>query len=168
MIATGDAPVARAPPAVTVRFDRQVLPWIALVAAVAAGLYLFSGVLMPFVAGIALGYLLDPLANRLEKMGVNRLGAALIILAAFVVVLTVLLLIFVPILGRQLSALTGSLPQLIGKLQALASTGGDRLTASWVGELLAKAGIGPGQARATCNPRSRIPSAMPRAGQSDP
>ena len=145
VIVPGEAVAATAPPAVTVRFDRQVLPWILVIAGVGLSLYLFSGVLMPFVAGIALGYLLDPLANRLEKMGVNRLGAALIILAAFVVVLIVLLLIFVPILGRQLTALAGSLPQLVAKLQALASTGGDRLTASWVGELLAKAGIGAGQ-----------------------
>lgn len=135
-----------APPAaaVTVRFDRQVLPWVLAVVFVAASLYLFSGVLMPFVAGIALGYLLDPLANRLEKLGVNRLGAALIILAAFVVVLGVLLLIFVPILGRQLTALAGSLPELIHKLQLLASTSGDRLTSSWVGEWLNKAGINVG------------------------
>ncbi|MFO4987271.1 hypothetical protein RCK87_26365, partial [Salmonella enterica subsp. enterica serovar 1,4,[5],12:i:-] len=54
--------------AVTVRFDRQVLPWILLAVFLAGCLYLFSGVLMPFVAGIALGYLLDPLANRLEKL----------------------------------------------------------------------------------------------------
>ena len=132
---------ATAPSAVTIRFDRQVLPWILLVAALAISLYLFSGVLMPFVAGIALGYLLDPLANRLERLGVNRLGAALIILAGFVLVLTVLLLIFVPILGRQLSAFAGSLPQLIVKLQALASSSGDRLTGSWVGSLLNKLGL---------------------------
>lgn len=138
------APAAAA--AVTVRFDRQVLPWILLAVFLAGCLYLFSGVLMPFVAGIALGYLLDPLANRLEKLGVNRLGAALIILAAFIIVLGVLLLIFVPILGRQLTALAGSLPDLVHKLQVLASTSGDRLTSSWIGEWLNKAGINVGTA----------------------
>ena len=132
--------------AVTVRFDRQVLPWILLAVFLAGCLYLFSGVLMPFVAGIALGYLLDPLANRLEKLGVNRLGAALIILAAFVIVLGVLLLIFVPILGRQLTALAGSLPELVHKLQVLATTSGEHLTSSWVGEWLNKAGINVGTA----------------------
>ena len=154
-------PAPAQPTAVTVRFDRQVLPWILLVCAIAASLYLFSGVLMPFVAGIALGYLLDPLANRLEKMGVNRLGAALIILAAFVLVLGVLLLIFVPILGRQLTALAGSLPELAAKLQSLASTGGDRLTASWLGELLNKAGIGVGSG--TSDLQSTIQDSMGQA-----
>lgn len=144
MTAKRSAAVVTAAPAVTLPFDRQVLPWVLLVGAIALSLYLFSGVLMPFVAGIALGYLLDPLAGRLEKLGVNRLGAALIILAGFIAFLVVVLLIFVPVLGRQLAALAGALPQLIAKLQALASNGGDRLTESWVGELLNKAGIGVG------------------------
>ena len=139
-----DAPHVAAPAAVTIRFDRQVLPWVLLAAAVAASLYLFSGVLMPFVAGIALGYLLDPLADRLEKMGVNRLGAALIILAGFVAVLVVLLLIFVPVLGRQLTAFIGAFPALVGKLQTLASSGGERLTDSWIGTLLNKLGLSVG------------------------
>lgn len=133
---------AQASPAVAVRFDRQVLLWALIAGAVGLSLYLFSGVLMPFVAGIALGYLLDPLAGRLQQLGVNRLGAALIILAVFILALLVLALIFVPILGRQITSLAGSLPQLAVKLQALASTGGDKLTASWVGELLDKAGLG--------------------------
>ena len=143
-VSVDGTPVAVAPPAVTIRFDRQVLPWVLLVGAAAASLYLFSGVLMPFVAGIALGYLLDPLANRLERMGVNRLGAALIILFGFVALLAVLLLVFVPIFGRQLTAFVSSLPQLVAKLQALASSSGDRLTDSWLGGLLNKLGLGVG------------------------
>lgn len=141
VVATVREPATPPPSAVTIRFDRQVLPWVLIAATVAASLYLFSGVMMPFAAGIALGYLLDPLATRLERLGMNRLAAALIILAAFVVILSVLLLIFVPILGRQFTALAGSLPQLIAKLQSLASSGGDRITASWVGELLTKMGV---------------------------
>lgn len=129
-------------PALTIRFDRQVLPWVLLIAVIAACLYLFSGVLMPFVAGIALGYLLDPLAGRLQRLGLNRLGAALIILAGFVAVLAVALLVFVPILGRQLAAFAESLPHLLAKLQALASTGGETLTTSWLGQMLDKLGIG--------------------------
>ncbi len=133
-----------APAAVSVRLDRQILIWVFLAAGLAVCLYLFSGVMMPFVAGIALGYLLDPLADRLEKIGVNRLGAALIILAGFVLVLVVLLLIFVPVLGKQLSAFISALPALGAKLQSLASSGGERLTDSWIGSILTKLGVAPG------------------------
>ena len=43
-------------------------------------LWLLSDVLLPFVAGMALAYLLDPLADRLERLGVNRGGLALLII----------------------------------------------------------------------------------------
>jgi predicted PurR-regulated permease PerM len=139
---TAPEPRPQPPPAgVTIRFDRQVMPWILLVIVVAATLYLFSGVLMPFVAGIALGYLLDPLAKWLDRLGLGRLGASLLILASFTVIIAILLVVFVPILGRQLAAFSESLPALVAKLQALASTGGDRLTDSWFGQLLEKFGI---------------------------
>ena len=38
-----------------------------------------SSVLLPFEAGLVLGNLLDPLAERLERLGVNRLGATLVL-----------------------------------------------------------------------------------------
>ena len=60
---------------------------IGLAAVVAFGLvvYLLREVMLPFVAGIALAYLLDPLADRLERLGLGRLAASLMILALFVV-----------------------------------------------------------------------------------
>ncbi|HEC14382.1 MAG TPA: AI-2E family transporter, partial [Rhodospirillales bacterium] len=64
--------------------ERQILFWLALIAAFVAVLSLLSGVLMPFVAGMAVAYFFDPLADKLEKMGASRtLAATLIILAFF-------------------------------------------------------------------------------------
>ena len=62
---------------------------IGLAAFVALGLviYLLREVMLPFVAGITLAYLLDPLADRLERLGLGRLAASLLILALFVVAL---------------------------------------------------------------------------------
>ena len=40
-------------------------------------LWLLSDILLPFVAGMAIAYLLDPLTDRLEALGINRLAAAL-------------------------------------------------------------------------------------------
>ena len=59
----------------------DIAPFAAALAAAALFLSLFSSVLMPFAAGIALGYLLDPVAEKLQRVGFNRLGAALFILA---------------------------------------------------------------------------------------
>ncbi len=127
------------------QFLRQVAPWALAILFIALFLYIFSGVLMPFVAGIALGYLLDPVAGKLERVGFNRLGAALFILAIFIIVLIAALVLVAPVLGHQLSGFVDSLPSTIVRLQALLSDeSGKFLNSSWVGEFAAKFGIGSG------------------------
>ena len=54
----------------------------------------------PFAAGIALGYLLDPVVCKLEKLGLNRLGAALLILVVFASAFVVILIVVAPILEQ--------------------------------------------------------------------
>src|SRR4051812_48868178 len=61
--------------------QRQIGFWLAAVAVVALGLYILREVLLPFVAGMALAYMLDPVADRLERLGLGRLGATILILA---------------------------------------------------------------------------------------
>jgi predicted PurR-regulated permease PerM len=101
-------------------FGRRVAFWLGALAGLLAFLWLFSGVLLPFVAGIALAYLLDPLADRLERLGLPRAVAAGTIVLALVVGLILLLILVVPLLGAQLSALAERLPGLVARLQALA------------------------------------------------
>ena len=43
-------------------FERQVTFWLAALFVLVALLWLFSGILLPFVAGMVLAYLLDPVA----------------------------------------------------------------------------------------------------------
>ena len=56
---------------------RQMWFWVLTVVVGAVALWLLREILLPFVAGMALAYLLDPLANRLERIGINRLAATL-------------------------------------------------------------------------------------------
>ncbi len=120
-------------------------PWAIAILAVALFLYLFSGVLMPFAAGIALGYLLDPVAEKLERLGFNRLGAALFILAVSVILIVLALVLIGPILGHQLSAFVENLPRIVLRLQALVSDWSSRiLETSWGSEVAAKLGLGSG------------------------
>ena len=67
--------------------QRQILIWAAVLAALLYALYLLGSIVAPFAAGLALGYLLDPVVVRLERLGLNRLAASLLILAIFVAVL---------------------------------------------------------------------------------
>ena len=99
--------------------SRQMTFWIVAIVVVVGGLWLLREILLPFVAGMALAYLLDPLANRIERLGISRLAAALLIVVTFTLALLVLAVLVVPILGGQLSALIDRLPDYAGRLQAL-------------------------------------------------
>jgi predicted PurR-regulated permease PerM len=66
--------------------------WIATCAVIAA-VVLLREILLPFVAGMVLAYLFNPLANRLERFGLSRLLAALAIIGAFIVGWVALLLL---------------------------------------------------------------------------
>lgn len=89
---------------------RPVWFWLTVLGAVFVAFYLFRAVLLPFVAGAAIAYFLDPLTDRLERLRLPRaLAAILVILLFFALALTVLLL-FVPLLQKQIGLLFQNLP----------------------------------------------------------
>ena len=83
-------------------------------------LWLLSEILLPFVAGLAIAYLLNPLVDRIERVGINRLVAALSIIALAVLAFVVLILLVAPILGGQLSSFIDNIPGYVTKLQTAA------------------------------------------------
>jgi predicted PurR-regulated permease PerM len=107
--------------------QRQVAFWLGALVLTVLALYLLRDILLPFVAGLALAYLLDPLADRFEKMGLGRLGATLLILVLFVLVFVLVLVLVVPLLFHQLQAFIDRLPQYVARLQALAVERGGTL-----------------------------------------
>lgn len=84
-------------------------------------LWLLSEIMLPFVAGLAIAYLLTPLTDRLERLGVSRLAAALLIITIVVLALIYLILLVAPILAGQLLSFFESVPGYITKLQSLLS-----------------------------------------------
>ena len=64
---------------------------------------------------------LDPLADRLERLGLNRLMATLVILALFIVVVVVLIYLAAPFLIEELVAFIERSPAYVKQLQALAT-----------------------------------------------
>lgn len=101
--------------------ERQLRFWLGAFALLVGFLWLFSGVLLPFVVGIALAYLLDPAADRLERLGLPRSVAALSIVLGLVVLLLLALILVVPLLGEQFSTFVDELPNLVNRLRALAA-----------------------------------------------
>jgi predicted PurR-regulated permease PerM len=99
--------------------QRQIGFWTAALVATVLLLFILRGILLPFVAGFALAYLLDPLADRLQKIGIGRLGASLLILVLFVLVFIVTLVILVPFAAQQIGAFVERLPSYVARLQQL-------------------------------------------------
>jgi predicted PurR-regulated permease PerM len=98
---------------------QQLMFWLAILAVFGFLLWLLSEILLPFVAGAGLAYLLNPLANRLERVGVNRTLAALLMVGVMVIAFIVLALLIVPIMAEQLSALISNIPGYVTRLQRL-------------------------------------------------
>ena len=121
---------------------RQMTFWVLAFVVGVAAIWVLREILLPFVAGMALAYLLDPLANRLERMGVNRLVATLVIIGAVVLIFVLLVLIFAPILFGQLGAFIEKLPGYISRLQGLAMDPNREWLRKIVGEGVGDAQIG--------------------------
>ena len=103
------------------RVERNIVFWVAALAVLVALLWLLSPILLPFVLGMAIAYVLDPLANQLSKRGVSGLLAAVLILGGFVVAFTLLVLLIAPVLASQLSAFIDNVPAYAFRLQAFVS-----------------------------------------------
>ena len=58
--------------------------WLVIFILFCVGVYTLRSVLLPFVAGIVLGYLFDPLASRFEKWGMSRTVATILVFVAVV------------------------------------------------------------------------------------
>ncbi|TAN18635.1 MAG: AI-2E family transporter [Rhizobiaceae bacterium] len=98
---------------------RQAVFWTLAIVLLALFLFIFSDILLPFIAGMALAYFLDPVADRLERIGLSRFWATIVILLAFVVLLALVLVVVVPALAKQLAGLAEGIPSYISALQNL-------------------------------------------------
>ena len=90
--------------------DRQFLMWMAVAVLTGVLLYLLAPILSPFLFAAILAYICNPLVERLAKRGVPRSFAAAIVLALLIAVTTVLVLILLPLVVRQVRAVAEQLP----------------------------------------------------------
>ncbi len=84
--------------------------WLVSLAAALGVLYLLRGVLLPFVAGLAIAYFLDPLADRLERLGLSRIWATTVITLVFFVLALAGLAVLLPVLETQVVAFAQRVP----------------------------------------------------------
>jgi predicted PurR-regulated permease PerM len=102
-------------------FERQVMFWVAALVVLLGALWLLADILLPFVAGMALAYLLDPIARSAGRLGIGRAVSALIVITLVIVVLVVVAMLVAPVLSHQLTAFVDNLPGYLTRLQSLVS-----------------------------------------------
>ncbi|MBM3576823.1 MAG: AI-2E family transporter [Alphaproteobacteria bacterium] len=122
--------------------ERQLTLWGLTLLALGLALYFLSPVLAPFVAGTALGYLLDPVADRLQRLGLSRLGAAGLLLVVFLFVVGTAAVVLVPILSHQLAGFITSLPGYLQTLHGLLTQWSERVTSDSINGWLQEFGLG--------------------------
>ena len=109
----------------------QFLFWLGTLAAFLGFIYIFKSVLMPFVLGLIIAYLLNPLVKALGRIKINRGVAALMILLVFFTVVTIAIALVAPTLYRQsldfINALPGYAQSLWEMAQPIISQLGNRL-----------------------------------------
>ena len=95
----------------------QMKYWGAGLGVLALVMWVMGNVMLPFVAGAAIAYFLDPVADRLETLGASRVLATLIITLVALFVFVVMALILIPTLINQLSALVTEAPNYSAQFQ---------------------------------------------------
>jgi predicted PurR-regulated permease PerM len=111
---------------------RHLLFWMLALIVFVFLLWLLSEILLPFVAGLALAYLQVPLADKMERRGINRTVASLLIVGVVVLVFILLALLLAPIMAEQAAALMASIPGYVTRLQELLANPGP----DWLRHLL--------------------------------
>lgn len=95
----------------------QVRYWSISAIVFGAVMWFLGDVLLPFVIGGAIAYFLDPVADRLERMGLSRIAATALITIAALLLFILSALLIIPTLVTQMVDLFNTMPTLMHDLQ---------------------------------------------------
>lgn len=101
--------------------QNQIKAWLILLAVLVFGIWVFRGILLPFIVGLALAYLLDPLADKLESWKFPRVLATTIIMTFSILLFVGAFFVVVPLVAQQVVGLAQRLPGYFAQLQELAN-----------------------------------------------
>ena len=86
---------------------------LAITVVIALLVWLLAPVLMPFAIAAMLAYLGDPMANRLERLGIGRTLAVSIVFVVLILIIGASLLLLVPLIARQIENLVQNFPSYV-------------------------------------------------------
>jgi predicted PurR-regulated permease PerM len=95
----------------------QIRYWTIATVAFLVILWFLGDVILPFVLGGAIAYFLDPIADRIERMGASRAVATTIITLGALLIFVLMALLVIPLLVQQAVSLFDTAPKLFQDLQ---------------------------------------------------
>lgn len=95
--------------------EKKLLFWVGAFVVLFGFVWLFSGILTPFVLGAAIAYLLNPVTTRLTRLKLPRWAASLMILLAFLVLVGALCALVLPTAIREAGQLAAKLPEYLDR-----------------------------------------------------
>ncbi|TNF20538.1 MAG: AI-2E family transporter [Rhodobacteraceae bacterium] len=97
--------------------SQQFKYWGAIALLLVVVLWFLGDVLLPFILGGAIAYFLDPMADRLERLGLSRAAAVAVITVIAIILFIVMVLLVVPALLGQAAELFDTAPRLFANLR---------------------------------------------------
>lgn len=95
----------------------QLKYWTIATAVFLVLMWALGNVILPFVMGMAIAYFLDPVADRLEKMGLSRALSVTVITLCVIFIFILMALLVIPTLVDQAINLFRIAPELFNQLQ---------------------------------------------------
>lgn len=102
--------------------QKQLTYWGLAAAVFLALLWVLGGVILPFLVGGAIAYLIDPVADRLEEAGLSRVMATVVISILALVIFVIAALLVVPLIIQQGLQLFNAAPEIFRQLQTFVDT----------------------------------------------
>jgi predicted PurR-regulated permease PerM len=93
--------------------QRQLLYWLGGLGVFVLLLWLLNQVLAPFLIGMAVAYFLDPVCDRMERLGLSRTMATAVVTTVFIVVIALVLALLIPLVAGELVELAKQLPSYV-------------------------------------------------------
>lgn len=117
---------------------QEVVFWVIVAACTIYVISSIREILLPFILGLGIAYFLDPMADKLEKIGFSRLWATILIVAFFAIVFLLGFIVLLPLLINQLTAFAAKVPAHIQFLQDLFN----KYSQEWFGDIIEQNNLG--------------------------
>jgi predicted PurR-regulated permease PerM len=97
--------------------NRNLWFWLAIVLGFFIFIYLIRSILLPFVLGMATAYFLDPAGDKLQRLGLSRTNATLLITVLFFSLILLVTMLVAPLLISQMTDLIAVIPDYVAQFE---------------------------------------------------